>query len=87
MRKLMNYIMLSCKKATELIEKRQVNKLTIAEKLQLKMHTSMCEACSAYEKQSLTLDKAIKQWIGSKKKPQEKLSEEAKTRILKKIEK
>ena len=52
MKKLMNILMLSCKKATELLEKRSVVKLSIKEKIQLKMHTNMCKVCHAYENQS-----------------------------------
>ena len=55
----MNILFLSCLKATELIEKRLHFKLTLTEKLQLKVHKAMCDACTTYEKQSNTLDKAI----------------------------
>lgn len=82
----MNYVMLSCKKATELIEKRQVSDLTWMEMLQLSMHTSMCDGCHAYEKQSLTINKAIGKWFHGKIVAKNKLSEEVKERIIKKIE-
>lgn len=59
MKKLMNKLFLSCLKATELIEKRLHFKLSLAEKVQLKMHKAMCDACAVYEKQSNTLDKAL----------------------------
>ncbi len=48
--------MLSCKKATELIEKKLLVKLSFKEKMQLEMHKSMCSACTTYEKQSKKLD-------------------------------
>ena len=50
---------LSCLKATELIEKKSHFKLTIQEKLQLKIHKMMCDACAKYEKQSSILEKGI----------------------------
>lgn len=56
MKKLMNIFMLSCKKATELIDKKSVTKLTFKETGMLHMHTSMCDACTAYQKQSKVLD-------------------------------
>jgi hypothetical protein len=56
MKKLMNYLMLSCKKATELIEKRTLVRLSFKEKVQLRMHKSMCDACTTYEKQSKKID-------------------------------
>ncbi len=46
-------------KATELLEKKLYFKLSTKETLQLKMHKSMCEACSSYQKQSILIDKAI----------------------------
>lgn len=49
-------MMLSCKKATELIEKRQVKPLNAIEKIQLDAHLSMCKACQAYEDQSVQID-------------------------------
>ncbi len=58
-KQIMHFLFLSCLKATELIEKKMHFKLTFSEKLQLKMHKSMCEACTRYEKQSYFLEKGI----------------------------
>ncbi len=59
MKKLMNKLLLSCLRATELIEKKLHFKLSVREKLQLRMHKMMCSACSNYEKQSVFIDKGI----------------------------
>ncbi len=59
MKKLMNKLLLSCLRATELIEKKLHFKLSVREKLQLRIHKMMCNACSNYEKQSLFIDKGI----------------------------
>jgi hypothetical protein len=59
MKKLMHTLFLSCLKATELIEKKLHFRLSGREKLQLKMHKLMCDACTSYEKQSLFLEKGI----------------------------
>jgi len=59
MKKLMQYLFLSCYKATSLIEKRIYSKLTFKEEVQLKIHKMMCDACSNYEKDSLLIDKAL----------------------------
>lgn len=59
MKKIMHILFLSCLKATKLIEKKIHFKLSIREKLQLKMHKSMCNACSSYEKQNFLIEKAI----------------------------
>ena len=65
MSKLMNTLMLSCKKASELIDKQSVIKLSIKEKVMLYMHTSMCEGCKAYQKQSKLLDEFLQNHIQS----------------------
>lgn len=54
-------IMLSCLKATELIEKKNFLGLTGYEKMKLFFHKSMCSACAAYEKQSRLLDKILRE--------------------------
>lgn len=60
MKKLMQYLFLSCLKATRLIEKKIYSKLTFKEKIQLSVHKMMCDACSNYEKDSLLIDEALK---------------------------
>lgn len=65
MKKLMNILMLSCKKASELIDKRSLSKLSWTENLQLNMHTAMCDGCKAYENQSHFLDKMLHKHIKS----------------------
>lgn len=61
----MNLVMLSCKRATELIEKKSVINLSFKEKVQLRMHKSMCDACTAYEKQSKAIDEVLHKHIHS----------------------
>jgi hypothetical protein len=56
MKKIMNTLMLSCRKATELIEKQSVFELNTLEKTQLFFHLKVCEACKQYEKQSTIID-------------------------------
>ncbi len=51
--------MLSCKKATALMEKRSLIKLSFIEKVQLGLHKNMCDACTAYEKQSKKIDELL----------------------------
>ncbi|MCK9411515.1 MAG: hypothetical protein M0Q53_04385 [Prolixibacteraceae bacterium] len=59
MKKLMHILLLSCLKATELIEKRFYFKLSFKERLQLKLHKTMCDACTNYEKHSRIIEKGI----------------------------
>ena len=57
--------MLSCKKASALIDKKAEAKLSWKENMQLTMHKSMCDACTAYEKQSKLIDKILHTHIHS----------------------
>ncbi len=66
MKKLMQYLFLSCLKATELIEKKIYSHLSFGERIQLKVHKAMCDACANYEKDSLLIDKAIKKQLLAK---------------------
>ena len=85
----MHWIMLSCKKATELIEKKLLTKLSFREKVQLKMHKSLCDACTAYEKQSNLMEELLSKHIhneddGNKNNGVVE-NEELKKRIIEKI--
>lgn len=53
-------MMLSCRKATELIEKRGLAGLNIIEKMQLTVHKSMCDTCKLYDIQSTKIDSILK---------------------------
>jgi len=88
-KRMMNFLMLSCKKASSLIEKKLDFKLSVAERFQLYMHTSMCEACRAYEKQSNDMDSILNDHIhthsDSSKPSEEKLSDDFKTQMINKL--
>lgn len=78
MKNIMQKLFLSCIKATELIEKRLHFKLSYNEKLKLKLHKMMCDACTRYEKQSIFLEKGM---AGLKKK-QEKVDIEKLKQVI-----
>ncbi len=59
MRPSLQGIFLSCKKASELIDKKEAMGISIKESIQLKMHEYMCRACAEYHKQSLQLDRML----------------------------
>ncbi len=90
MRRLINILVLSCKKATVLIEKSMHFSLSPLEKIQLFLHTGMCEACKGFNKDSVNLVTLINKYIQAdyeKLEPEnEHLSNEVKQRILKKLE-
>lgn len=52
--------MISCKKATELLDKRSVLQLSVREKIALKLHIAICAACKRYKKQSQFIEKILK---------------------------
>jgi len=82
----MHILLLSCYKATELIEKKMHFKLTVKENFQLKIHKSMCKACSNYEKQNIIIEKGIAN-LGNMKNFELKVDLELfKKSILEKIE-
>jgi len=62
MKKIMNILMLSCKKATELIDKKIHFGISRQERVRLHMHTMMCNACRNYEKQGRFMDDALKKF-------------------------
>ncbi|MBS3915605.1 MAG: hypothetical protein KG003_14010 [Bacteroidetes bacterium] len=61
MGKIKNKLMLSCKEAAGLIEKKQHFRLTLKEKLDLTLHKMACSACRMYEKQNNALNKKLKE--------------------------
>lgn len=87
MQKIMNMMVNSCKKTTELIDKQLLTPLTIKEKMQLKVHTSMCKTCNAYEHQSKLIDKIIGKWFTGNPVVNVKLPEEIKFKIIEDINK
>ncbi len=87
MKKIMHYLFLSCLKATELIEKKISFKLSFKEKIQLKLHKMMCDACTNYEKQNLLIEKGIEKNIPKPEDIKCIDMKEFEQSILKKIEK
>lgn len=80
----MKSFLLSCQKATELMEKRLHLKLSFWEKLQLKFHNLVCDVCALYEKQSNLIDAVMKKNL-KKDKLEIVENEQLKENILKKI--
>ncbi len=83
MKKLMKKIMLSCIRATELVEKKIHFKLSFKERIQLAMHLAFCKACSNYKKQSYIIENTVPN-IKFKEVPKEDL-QPLKEEIIKKI--
>lgn len=60
-----NTFMLSCKIASQLIEKRLHFGLNFIENIKLYVHTRMCGVCSDYKKKNSNIDKFIKDYLKS----------------------
>ncbi len=83
--------MLSCKKASSLIEKRSVSNLTLVDGFQLRMHLSMCKICKAYESQTKFIDQALSRQLSSTNEAEniaaKSLSKEFKDKIIIELDK
>jgi len=87
MKKLIHLIVLSCKRASLLIEKGHHQPLSFIDRIQLKMHLSICDKCTEYQKQSFLIENSMKNNIGYFLTVSGfKLSDASKTRIQKAIE-
>jgi len=85
MGRIMNMLMLSCKKATSLIEKKSLIGLSFKEKTQLKIHNRMCVVCLYYEKQSLIIDDLLHELISSSESAPLIKNEALKEKIIKNL--
>lgn len=67
-----------------LIEKRRVTgQLSLKQRAQLKMHTSLCDACKGYSSQSEIIEKGLQKHFDKEEAPELKLPKQAKDKILK----
>lgn len=57
---LMNSLMLSCRKATELMERASLQPLPMGERLRLWMHVKVCHSCHTFQKQGHLIDALLK---------------------------
>lgn len=81
----MTMLMLSCKRAAYLIDKKSSVNLSMMETFQLSLHTRMCDVCSSYEKQTKILDVVIHK-IQSIQPITKTLPEGSKNKIIKTLE-
>jgi len=52
-------IQYNCKKATFLIEKKQIGQITVREKLELQIHLAGCSVCRIFEQQSKIINRMV----------------------------
>ena len=76
----------NCKKATLLIEKKQITALTLREKLELKIHLAGCSVCRIFEKQSIMINRMVKVLFKQADKREIRLDDEYKKQLQERIE-
>lgn len=76
----------NCSKATFLIEKQQISRITMREKLELNIHLAGCSVCRIYEKQSMAINRMIKNLFQTTQRNELTLDENFKQRLKEQIE-
>jgi hypothetical protein len=84
LKKYVPLLLFSCKRTTELINKREVSSLSFQEKLILLYHNSICEVCQHYKLQSHKIDTIFSNSF-IEMQTLKKLSSEKKDNIIRKI--
>ena len=88
MKLIVHFFVLSCLKATLLIEKRNVLPLSLLQRIQLKLHLRICDNCTKYEKQSEVIDTILKKRLRKENLVnKDALSQEFKSKINSEIQK
>ncbi len=85
MRRLMNALVLDCKKATFFIEKSNDVPLNMVDKTKLNMHLSMCSGCRNYFKQNRFIERLLKRFAQVSLNKED--TAELENRIIQRIEK
>ncbi len=79
----MNAMMLSCVKATELMEMKEHVPLGLLKTMQLHMHTAMCSGCRNYMKQTKLINQLLNKMFNST--PATPGTDELEAEIIKKL--
>lgn len=80
---------MSCRKASEKLEKSKFQKLSFVEAYTLKLHLAMCKQCQDYKKYSAQLDELLKNEFGNEEVDHStievSLTPEEKQRLIEKL--
>ncbi len=55
-------LMRTCKEVTAMVVARDDRDLKLADRLALRMHMAICDACPLFERQMLTMRNGLRQW-------------------------
>lgn len=76
----------NCKKATFLIEKKLIGRITLREQLELQIHLFGCSVCRIYQKQTIKISEMIRQLFHNAVNKGTKLDDEFKKDLQDRIE-
>ena len=79
-------IQYNCKKATFLIEKKLIGRITLREQLELRIHLLGCSVCRVYQKQTGKINEMIRQLFNNTVNKKTKLDDEFKKDLQDRIE-
>lgn len=79
-------IQYNCRKATYLIEKQQIGRITLGEKLELKIHLAGCSICKTFQRQSIVINHLVRNLFQAANQTDVKLDDEFKTNLQKRID-
>lgn len=82
----LNKIIYNCKKATFLIEKKQLDRLSFREEMELRIHLAGCGMCVLYNKQSRVINHMVQQLFQDSLKNELKLDDAFKADLQARIE-
>jgi len=76
----------NCRKATLLIEKKQLIRLSAWETIELRIHLAGCSVCKLYQQQSITISNQIKKLFNQTGQEKKSLDEKFKKKLQEQIE-
>lgn len=76
-----------CRKATFLIEKKQLSSLTLREKWELRIHLAGCSICRIFEQQSKMINAMVHGLFHSSKQSMTRLDDEYREQLQHRIDK
>jgi len=76
----------NCHKATFLIEKKLIGRITLREKIELKIHLIGCEICRTYQKQTIKISQMVRQLFSASANSEKHLDDTFKNDLQHKIE-
>ena len=79
-------IQYNCKKATFLIEKKMISKITFRETIELRIHLLTCGVCRLYQEQTGKINEMVRQLFNASASKDVKLDEDFKKDMQERIE-